>query len=80
MGLVLEWIDNNGGSEAMEKVNRQKSTLIYDIINASKDFYAWVSLHLCSKWQQEDDFDLCKKKQKKQRKKQHKTLQKEWLL
>lgn len=39
MGLVLEWINNNGGSDAMEKVNGQKSSLIYDTINASNGFY-----------------------------------------
>lgn len=40
MGLVLEWIKNNGGSQKMETLNKQKSTLIYDLINASNGFYA----------------------------------------
>lgn len=39
MGLVLEWIKNNGGSAAMEKLNKQKSAMIYDLINASNGFY-----------------------------------------
>ncbi|XP_068168015.1 phosphoserine aminotransferase [Antennarius striatus] len=39
MGLVLEWIKNNGGSAAMETLNKQKSAMIYDIINASNGFY-----------------------------------------
>ncbi|XP_040010349.1 phosphoserine aminotransferase isoform X1 [Xiphias gladius] len=39
MGLVLEWIKNNGGSAAMEGLNKQKSSMIYDIINASNGFY-----------------------------------------
>ncbi|KAF1389435.1 hypothetical protein PFLUV_G00073390 [Perca fluviatilis] len=39
MGLVLEWIKNNGGSAAMETLNKQKSSMIYDIINASNGFY-----------------------------------------
>jgi len=39
MGLVLEWIKNNGGTAAMESLNKQKSSLIYDIINASNGFY-----------------------------------------
>lgn len=43
MGLVLEWIKNNGGSAAMETLNKQKSSIIYDIINASKGFFEWVS-------------------------------------
>ncbi|XP_072289775.1 phosphoserine aminotransferase [Eucyclogobius newberryi] len=39
MCLVLEWIKNNGGSVAMENLNHQKSSLIYDIINNSDGFY-----------------------------------------
>ncbi|XP_061837817.1 phosphoserine aminotransferase isoform X1 [Nerophis lumbriciformis] len=39
MCLVLEWIKNNGGSAAMEALNKQKSTIIYDIINPSNGFY-----------------------------------------
>lgn len=39
MGLVLEWIKNNGGSTAMEALNKQKSSMIYDAINASNGFY-----------------------------------------
>ncbi|XP_068994571.1 phosphoserine aminotransferase [Embiotoca jacksoni] len=39
MSLVLEWIKNNGGSAAMETLNEQKSSIIYDIINASNGFY-----------------------------------------
>uniref|UniRef100_A0A1A8G081 Phosphoserine aminotransferase n=1 Tax=Nothobranchius korthausae TaxID=1143690 RepID=A0A1A8G081_9TELE len=37
--LVLEWIKNNGGSAAMETLNKQKSSLIYDIIDSSDGFY-----------------------------------------
>uniref|UniRef100_A0A667ZZ39 phosphoserine transaminase n=1 Tax=Myripristis murdjan TaxID=586833 RepID=A0A667ZZ39_9TELE len=40
MGLVLEWIKNNGGTAAMEKLNKHKSSMIYDIINVSNGFYA----------------------------------------
>ncbi|KAM6930781.1 phosphoserine aminotransferase [Xenentodon cancila] len=39
MTLVLEWIKNNGGSAAMERLNKQKSSMIYDIIDASNGFY-----------------------------------------
>ncbi|CAL8345728.1 unnamed protein product [Lota lota] len=39
MGLVLEWIKNNGGTAAMETLNKQKSSMIYDIISASNGFY-----------------------------------------
>ncbi|XP_036383670.1 phosphoserine aminotransferase [Megalops cyprinoides] len=39
MGLVLEWIKNNGGTVAMERLNKEKSGMIYDIINGSNGFY-----------------------------------------
>lgn len=39
MGLVLEWTKNNGGCAAMEALSKQKSSMIYDVINASGDFY-----------------------------------------
>ncbi|KAK2837900.1 hypothetical protein Q5P01_015112 [Channa striata] len=39
MGLVLEWIRSQGGSNAMEILNKQKSSMIYDIINASDGFF-----------------------------------------
>lgn len=39
MGLVLEWIKNNGGSAAMETLNKRKSSMIYDLIDTSNGFY-----------------------------------------
>ncbi|KAF7665453.1 hypothetical protein LDENG_00143250 [Lucifuga dentata] len=39
MCLVLEWIKNNKGATAMETINKQKSSMIYDIIDASNGFY-----------------------------------------
>lgn len=39
MGLVMEWIKTNGGSAAMETLNKKKSSIIYDIINSSNGFY-----------------------------------------
>ncbi|KAG7481141.1 hypothetical protein MATL_G00063550 [Megalops atlanticus] len=39
MGLVLEWIKNNGGTAAMERLNKEKSGMIYDIIDGSNGFY-----------------------------------------
>ncbi|KAK1334429.1 hypothetical protein QTO34_005434 [Cnephaeus nilssonii] len=39
MGLVLEWIKNNGGAAAMEKLSSIKSRMIYDIIDNSEGFY-----------------------------------------
>ncbi|XP_026865113.2 phosphoserine aminotransferase isoform X3 [Electrophorus electricus] len=43
MKLFLEWIKNNGGVEAMEILNKQKSSLIYDIINISNGFYSCLT-------------------------------------
>ncbi len=36
--LVLEWVKNQGGVENIEKINRQKAGMIYDILD-SDDFY-----------------------------------------
>lgn len=38
MGLVLQWLKDQGGLEAIQKVNEQKAALIYDVIDNS-DFY-----------------------------------------
>lgn len=40
MGLVLEWIKNNGGVTAMDKLSQIKSQMVYDIIDKSNGFYA----------------------------------------
>ncbi len=37
--LVLKWIANLGGVTEMENINRQKSNLIYDVIDQSHGFY-----------------------------------------
>jgi len=39
VNLVLKWIKENGGVEAMEQTNRAKAKLIYDAIDESKGFY-----------------------------------------
>jgi phosphoserine aminotransferase len=39
MNLVLKWIRGNGGLEAMERINRDKTKLIYDAIDGSGGFY-----------------------------------------
>ncbi|XP_032991042.1 phosphoserine aminotransferase-like [Rhinolophus ferrumequinum] len=41
MGLALEWVKNNGGAAAMEKLSSSKSQMIYDIIDNSQGFYVW---------------------------------------
>ena len=40
MGLVFEWIKENGGIEAMGKRNREKAAILYDYLEASSYFSA----------------------------------------
>jgi phosphoserine aminotransferase len=42
-GLVLEWLQQQGGVAAIEKVNEQKAGILYDLIDAG-DFYRGVIL------------------------------------
>ncbi|MBQ9544908.1 MAG: 3-phosphoserine/phosphohydroxythreonine transaminase, partial [Clostridia bacterium] len=37
-GLVYEWVENLGGLEAMEKINRKKAAVLYDYLDSSKLF------------------------------------------
>jgi phosphoserine aminotransferase len=39
VGLVMEWIDAEGGISAIEKCNNTKAKLLYDTMEASKGFY-----------------------------------------
>lgn len=39
VGLVMEWIDSEGGITGIEKCNGGKAKLLYDTIEASKGFY-----------------------------------------
>ena len=39
MGQVFKWILNQGGLEAMEKLNNQKAALIYDVLDEVGGFY-----------------------------------------
>jgi phosphoserine aminotransferase len=39
VGLVLEWIDSNGGVSAIEKRNDAKAKLLYDAIDGSGGYY-----------------------------------------
>jgi phosphoserine aminotransferase len=39
MGLVFNWVNENGGLAALEKRNKEKAALIYDTIDASGGFY-----------------------------------------
>jgi phosphoserine aminotransferase len=40
--LTLRWLKENGGVEAIEKLNNQKSALLYDTIDNSKIFKGTV--------------------------------------
>ena len=40
--LVFEWIDNNGGIDAMQKLNQKKASLLYDFIDNSSIFNGTV--------------------------------------
>ncbi|MCZ8516457.1 3-phosphoserine/phosphohydroxythreonine transaminase [Paenibacillus filicis] len=42
VNLVLKWIKENGGLEAMERRNREKADLIYQAIDGSGGFYSGV--------------------------------------
>lgn len=39
LGLVLQWLKNNGGAEKMEELSAIKSGAVYDVIDNSKGFY-----------------------------------------
>lgn len=39
VGLVFEWIKQNGGVEGMQNFANKKSSKIYDVINGSGGFY-----------------------------------------
>jgi phosphoserine aminotransferase len=42
IGLVLEWLKNLGGVEAIGKLNREKAKLFYDYLDSSELFYSPV--------------------------------------
>ena len=39
MGLVFEWLKEQGGTKAMEERSLTKSGAIYDVIDRSNGFY-----------------------------------------
>jgi phosphoserine aminotransferase len=39
MGLVFKWIKRNGGVEGMQEKAIEKSSIIYDVISSSNNFY-----------------------------------------
>lgn len=45
-GLVYQWIENSGGIETMEQMNKQKAKLLYDFLDDS-DFYRGTADKSC---------------------------------
>ena len=43
VGLVLEWLKELGGVEAIAKINREKAALVYDFLDSSKTFVSPVN-------------------------------------
>jgi len=39
LGLVLRWVEEQGGLEAMARLNREKSGLVYDVVDELDGFY-----------------------------------------
>ena len=38
-GLVFDWMNERGGLEGIEKINKAKASLLYDAIDNSDGFY-----------------------------------------
>ena len=43
-GLVFEWVLNLGGVSAMEEINREKASLLYDFLDNSEIFSGTVTI------------------------------------
>ena len=39
VGLVMEWLESQGGIEGIEKVNRQKADLLYGLFDDNADYF-----------------------------------------
>jgi len=39
LGLTLDWIEKQGGVEAMDTSNKTKCRMLYDVIDNSDGFY-----------------------------------------
>ena len=44
LGLVLNWLDKQGGIEGMEKIKSEKAKLLYDVLDDSKMFMGCASI------------------------------------
>jgi len=50
MKLVFEWIKKQGGLGAIEKVNREKKDIIYDLIDRNPDFFRGTAQKESRSW------------------------------
>lgn len=39
MGLVFEWLEQQGGAQAMQNLSDEKSNLVYEVVDQSNGFY-----------------------------------------
>lgn len=45
LGLVLQWVKDEGGVDKMEENSRLKSQAVYDAIEKSNGFYQYVQYY-----------------------------------
>ena len=45
LGLVLDWVEKNGGLASMEKINRAKAKLLYDLIDDSNLYRSGIAVN-----------------------------------
>lgn len=39
LGMMLDWVEKQGGVEGMAKINKEKSDMLYDLIDSSNGYY-----------------------------------------
>ncbi len=39
LGMMLDWVEKQGGVEGMAKINKEKSDMLYDVIDSSNGYY-----------------------------------------
>lgn len=39
LSLVLEWLEERGGTESIQRINNEKAKMLYDVIDESNGFY-----------------------------------------
>ena len=46
LGLVLEWLKEEGGANSMQERNKHKSDALYETIDKSNEFYWYDPFHI----------------------------------